>query len=216
MLAYADFLDKMDRFEQQVDTDEVLEASIKNLLTQSLVENLLGPAIKQIVSMAKTQAGPRDQGETALPEPEWARNTIRNWLRKLVDDFDTLNFADHLLHKAEALVKCHGWVMSCKLPDGHDHQDAERLQSVQAKFRELLSECHLTNGSDLKPNDLVPHLFQDLFIAFVSGRDDGLKVWMEGPNTLEPTGRWSELRKDAESFRSMIENRQGKPKKGKA
>ena len=219
LLCYASFLEKMDRFEQQVDSDDVLEASITEALTQRLVKDLLDPAIKEIVKLSKEQAAsqvPQLPQTDLLPAQDWAAVSVRRWLEKLVHDFDSLKIADHLLQRADALVVCYQWLLNCALPNDKTRTEENKLHELQSEFQKQMSECGLLNGQTLRPADLLPHLFDDLFTTFVVAHVNSLEKWKEGPNTQAPKARWTVLLKDAVGFRKKIEERGEKSKKGES
>jgi hypothetical protein len=217
LLEYAEFLDKMDEFEQQEDSDEVLEASITSLLSQSLIDNLLGKAIKQIVSIAKQTGRASAQEQIALPMPKanWAAEVVRDWLIKLAQDFETSNFDAFLRQKAEGLVILRDWAATWKpdkkngaikvVRDPKKPTDDQKVAALRADFESFLASYGCADITMDTAHRLTPHLLAELF---------GTEITTKSPSRWKkalPEVPWVNLLNNATSVKALVFHSENRP-----
>lgn len=164
LLAYAAFLEKMDDWDKP-ESNAALELEVKNALSRAMVDNVFGKAIKEIVSLAMTQAtGRRGQADGAvvtLPRADWAGQAIRQWLEELARDFEDEQFADYLTAQAEAFLVEYRWASTAKSPAG-DKKLGRQLDVLKSSFETLLTRYALSDSVKPTTDDLLPHMFRDL------------------------------------------------------
>lgn len=218
LLAYADFLERMDRFDEQSDSDEILEADVKNLLGRELVENVFGRAVKEIVSMAMTRAMARrgvtevvaaplpsvPAGTVPMPNASWASEVFIDWLKTVTIDFERDGFVDYMVASAQSFLERRAWLLSAREPAADKgNKLAGRLTEVRASLQALMIRYDLTENATPTVDDLLPHFFRDLF----NGPSKRVAEWKS------ETPEWLGVLKDIEGLQKrfqQVENREGR------
>lgn len=189
LICYGDFLIKVDEFVGPVgpdggeEPDETPEAKLYRLLSTTLSETLIGPAVQEFLRRLASLA---DASTTvALPAEEWAAATIGAWLVDFAKIFHDCQAAESLEQQADRLRAARDYANRYRPSNslrGNKKKGAEEnsreLREQIEKIENLPDMREKLHQQDQWTKELlVPILFKSTFLELV-GPPERLREFM--------------------------------------
>jgi len=222
LLRFGDFLEAIDDFKREEITTDSIKTQLRNKLAQSIAENLLGPEVMRTLvefsSSVATEKSSATIQNVPLPNPDWAADTIKNWLEDFVKQFYDTGVEEILNDRVNKLIHYLKFVSSEEINIPDELQNAERIKIVQnnvinerKNIIEACPEIDAMNGN-WDNNKLLKILFNSIFKEFVNHQEASLKKFLDNDmaKILSSIANGS---KSISSFKNILEK--GNMKKNK-
>jgi len=189
LLSFGDFLESVEKVVKSEKSSEFAITNLTNILSQKFAETLIGPTVETFfVDYFKSLKEMQDidildkKSTIPLPEPEWAKNIVIEWLTKFTGDFENSKIESFIKQQAESLKTLWEYKLPKNIKKDKKEKVSEFLKNMKISVDEIFENQLI--GKQLKEinqskkweiEKIVNLLFKYMFFLFIESDYKSIK-----------------------------------------